>query len=100
MKQRMTSIAVLTSSLAALGACMTPPPIDSGSDPVACGADKVQNYVGRTATPDVRAEVERVSGAARFRWLTPEMMMTTDYVPDRLNIHLGTTNKIGSLRCG
>ncbi len=96
----MKKIAALTVPLAALSACMTPPPIDSGSDKTTCGADKVQSYVGRTATPEVRAEVERVSGATTFRWLTPEMMMTTDYRLDRLNIHLGTTNKIGSLRCG
>ena len=67
---------------------------------VHCGADKVQSYVGKDATPTVRSEVAQKSGAANIRWITPEMMVTQDYRQDRLNVHLGTDNKIGSVNCG
>lgn len=65
-----------------------------------CGANKVKAYVGKDATDAVRAEVTAKSGAQSVRWITPETMVTMDLRHDRLNAHLGTDNKIGSLNCG
>ena len=65
-----------------------------------CGADKVKAYIGKEAIDTVRAEVAAKSGAKSLRWITPDTMVTMDLRHDRLNAHLGTDNKIGSLRCG
>lgn len=65
-----------------------------------CGADKVRAYVGKEATPALRAEVAAKSGAKSIRWLTPDAMITMDLRHDRLNAHLGMNGKIGSFRCG
>jgi hypothetical protein len=34
------------------------------------------------------------------RWITPGMMVTMDYRADRVNLHLGTDDRVGSVRCG
>ncbi|WHU03939.1 MULTISPECIES: I78 family peptidase inhibitor [unclassified Sphingomonas] len=86
-------------ALVMTGACTpkTPPEAIPG---VECNASKLGDLVGKTRSPEVEAEALKLSGAKTVRWLTPESMMTMDFRPDRLNLHLGTDGKIGSARCG
>ena len=80
---------------ASQGAAATPAADD------ACGAAKVQAYVGKEATVPVRSEVARVSGARSDRWIYPDSMVTQDYRADRLNVTMDKeTNTIVSARCG
>ena len=80
---------------ASQGAAATPAADD------ACGAAKVQAYVGKEATVPVRSEVARVSGARSDRWIYPDSMVTQDFRPDRLNVVMDkSTNTIVSARCG
>jgi hypothetical protein len=97
----MTRIALPLLALAMAGCTYnsrpeTPAPAPSGK----CSAEGLGDLVGKTQSEAVAKEALRRSGAKLLRWITPEMMVTMDYREDRLNLHLGTDGKIGSVRCG
>ena len=46
------------------------------------------------------AEALRLSGARRLRWIRPGDMVTMDYSPQRLNIHLDGAGRIERFTCG
>lgn len=67
----------------------------------ACKAEKVQAWVGKKASPTVRAEVMAATGAKAARWLYPDSVVTMDYRQDRLNVTMDKgTDVIRSARCG
>lgn len=65
-----------------------------------CGANKAARFVGRTATPDVRAQVIEAVGHNRIRWIGPDTVVTMDYSEARLNADLTSANRITGFRCG
>ncbi len=66
----------------------------------ACGASKVQAYVGQLATPAARRAIAQTSGAQGIRWIEPGMAVTMDYREDRLNAELSGQGVINRLSCG
>lgn len=75
-----------------------PDPIVSG--PNSCGAARVASYVGKSANPATRAEIARISGADRVRWIEPGMAVTMDYRSNRLNAELSGQGRIIRFTCG
>lgn len=67
---------------------------------VECNSNGLDSLIGKTRSAETTAEAKRLSGAELVRYLTPGMMVTMEFRPDRLNLHLGTDGKIGSARCG
>jgi hypothetical protein len=65
-----------------------------------CDAAKARALIGRKRSPAVEREALRLSGAARVRWIPPGTMVTMDYRPDRLNLHLDRKGRIVSVNCG
>jgi hypothetical protein len=65
-----------------------------------CDAAKAQALVGRPRTPELGAEAMRLTGAGALRWVPQGAMVTMDYRPDRLNIHLGPHNEVTKIACG
>lgn len=59
-----------------------------------CGASAFRALVGRSA-----AEIERARLPTGTRVITPDMMVTQDFSPNRLNIMVGSDGMIGSLQC-
>ena len=91
-----------------LAACATAAP-PSGSerlDPLpprtgSCNADAVRSHVGKRLDPALEQRLRSESGATRTRVFTPERNMgTTDYLPDRLNVHIDGEGIVRSLACG
>ena len=80
----------------ALIGCATAPPEPSGQ----CDAGRLSGLVGRPATAALGAEAQRLSGAARLRWIRPGDMVTMDFSPHRLNIHLDAQNRVERFACG
>ena len=78
----------------------TSTPIPAGAPPSACGADKAAKFVGKNATPDVRAQVIEAVGHNRIRWLGPDTVVTMDFSEARLNADLNASNRITGFRCG
>ncbi len=67
----------------------------------ACGASKVEPWIGQEATVPVRIEAAKASGAAADRWIYPDSVVTQDFRPDRLNVVMEKgTDRILSARCG
>ena len=85
-------------SKTAMSATSTPVPADELSSD--CGARKAARFVGKTATPEVRAQVIETVGHNRIRWIGPGDAVTMDYSEERLNAELDTGGKIMIFRCG
>jgi Peptidase inhibitor I78 family len=80
----------------ALIGCATIP-----SEPAAsCNADRLSGLAGRPATAELAAEAQRLSGAARLRWIRPGDVVTMDFSAQRLNIHLDAQNRVDHFVCG
>ena len=77
-----------------------PAPSPTGADPSECGAGKAAKFVGKLATPDVRAQVIETVGHNRIRWIGPSDSVTMDYSEERLNADLSAANRITGFRCG
>ena len=63
-------------------------------------ADHLSRLVGRPATPELGAEAQRLSGAARLRFIRPGDMVTMEIDPQRLNIHLDAQDRVDHFVCG
>jgi hypothetical protein len=59
-----------------------------------CGAARFRNLIGEEA-----ATIDPASLPERARVITPDMMVTQDFSPTRLNIIVGTDGRVGSLGC-
>ena len=74
------------------------PVADSSSD---CGADKAKAFIGRQDRPTTRADLAKLIGHDRIRWLGPDDAMTMDFSPERLNVMLDAQKRtITGVRCG
>jgi Peptidase inhibitor I78 family len=60
-----------------------------------CDASSYQYLIGQSEDA-----IERERLPKTFRVICAECMVTQDLNPNRLNIHLGTDKKVGSVRCG
>ena len=65
-----------------------------------CSTDRLARLIGRAGTPELGAEAQRRSGAARLRWIRPGDMVTMDFSPQRLNIHLDAQGRVDHFACG
>jgi len=79
-----------------LAGCSTAPPPDGGT----CNAAGLETFVGQPATAEIGQKMLRQSGARVFRWLTPGMVVTMEFSPDRLNVVLDANGRVESARCG
>ncbi len=88
----------------ALSACAAaPPPADypvRGAGAYVCSGEALGQFTGRPATQELGAEMLRVSGARIIRWVAHGMMITMDFSPERLTVHLTPDNRIASASCG
>ena len=96
----MKTLKALVAAAAALGACAVDEPRSAPADSArsegadTCGMANFRHLIGRPAS-----EIDQASLPPRTRVITPDMMVTQDYVPERLNIMTGTDGRVASLRC-
>jgi len=83
-----------------LPACATTAPAEGAASSDTCNAAAARALVGRSATAALVAQAQRLTGARRVRSIRPGMMVTMDYSPDRLNIHIGPDDKVERFACG
>ena len=75
--------------------------VSAPPSPTDCNADKAGNFIGREATPQVRADLEKAVAPVRaIRWVGPGDATTEDYSPSRLNVMLDVGGTIRSAHCG
>ena len=82
--------------------CQYARPETAGPPPqsTACGAEKVQHYVGKKRSTAISESVAALSGAKSIRWIEPGMAVTMDFREDRLNVKLDEKGVILSFTCG
>ena len=79
------------------------PPASDGAmtDASPCGADKAKAFIGRQDRPTTRADLVKLVGHDRIRWLGPDDAMTMDYSEGRLNVLLDAQKRnIVGVKCG
>jgi hypothetical protein len=87
----------------ALAACATaapPEPRVIGAGGSVCRPEGFGRFVGQPATQALGAEMLRVSGARILRWVGHGMMITMDFSPERLTVHLTADNRVERANCG
>ena len=94
-------IALGASCALAVGACATagPIPVRGETPGSTCNNSNIQQFVGRQATSELAAEMQRVSGAAIVRWVPQGTMITMEYRPDRLTVYLDASNRVERISC-
>jgi hypothetical protein len=97
MKSLIAALGLLT-----LPACATTTRIGPGPKPDAglCNAAAARRLAGRPATEELATEALALTGARQVRLIHPGMMVTMDYSPDRLTIHVGPDGRVERLACG
>ena len=88
----------------ALSACATaaapPEPRVGGGSGSVCRSDGLGQFVGQPATQALGADMLRVSGARILRWVGHGMMITMEFSPERLTVHLTPDNRVERANCG
>ena len=88
-------------TLALLAGCTTTDAAAPGSPGSAdCDTDAVQDFVGRTATAEIGAQLLDASGARTLRWAPPDSALTMDFRPDRLTVSYDDVMTITEATCG
>ena len=89
--------------LVSLGACATVD-LDPVERPVGtgqpCRDGAASGLVGKAASPDLGAEVMRLTGARIFQWVPPDTAVTMDFRPDRVRVSYDRAMRVTSVRCG
>lgn len=92
--------------LAGCAGMSSPPPREPAPPPprvetsAACGAERVQDRVGRHFGAALGEAIRAESGAAAMRVIRPGEAVTLDYRADRLNVRLDEDDVITVIGCG
>ena len=84
----------LTLPLLALTACVEPAPLPEEPDADACKASSYQGLVGQP-----RTVLDTMLLPAGSRVIGPGDAVTMDYRVERLNVEIGTDNRISKVAC-
>jgi len=95
--RRLAWLAVL--ALPACAAAAPDAPVES-ADGGACKGDSLAQFTGQRATPQLGADMLRVSRARRLQWVAHGMMVTMEFSPDRLRVYLTADNRVERASCG
>ena len=97
--------AAIGAMMMANAACAVVPPPEPdvpvyGDVGGSCNAKPAQGLVGRPANNELGFEAQRLTGARTVRWLRPGDVVTMEYSPSRLNIHLDERHRVSRINCG
>ncbi len=65
-----------------------------------CGIGSIDDLVGKAVTATMEDDARKRSGARAVRVIRRGAMVTMDFRPDRLNIHVDDKGVVTRLRCG
>ena len=75
-----------------------PPRVSERED--ACGAQRVQDRIGRQHDERLTESIRQESGAVALRVIRPGHVYTMDYRGERINVHIDEGGVITSIGCG
>ena len=93
-------ILVAAGLLAACATVAQPPPVPGPGNGYVCRQQSFEEFIGQVASPEVGAQMLRVSGARTIRWVQPDTMITMEYSEQRLTVRLASNNQIVTASCG
>ena len=95
-------LALATATAIAVAGCAVaqPIPVHGATPGYACSNAGLARFVGQPATAALGSEMLRVSGARILRWLQPGQIVTMEFSPERLTVHLDSSNRVESASCG
>ena len=76
----------------------TQPPLVSPSS--GCDASKAQFVIAAPATSEVLEQARVAARAESARFIRPDELITTEYLPSRLNLRLDERSRVASAYCG
>ncbi len=86
---------------AAPAASDAPPPASAA--PVSggeCNAAGSERFVGQRRSPETGDAIVAATGSSQLRWVTPGMMVTMEFLPTRVTVHVGEDGRITRIVCG
>src|SRR5690554_2875066 len=75
-----------------------PPRVSERED--VCGAQRVQDRIGRQHDESLTESIRQESGAVALRVIRPGHAYTMDYRGERINVHIDESGFITSIGCG
>ncbi len=90
---------LLPFAAATLAACATTAvaPLAPGG---VCRGENLGQFAGQPASPELGAEVLRVSGARMLRWVAHGSVVTMEYSDQRVTVWLTADNRVDRAVCG
>ena len=79
---------------------LPPPQPPPGPPSSGCDASKAQFVIAAPATSEVLEQARVAARAESARFIRPDELITTDYLPSRLNLRLDRRNRVASAYCG
>lgn len=76
------------------------PTAPNPSSPGGCNAAGTASFVGQRRSAQTQAAILAATGSTRIRWVTPGMMVTMEFLPTRVTVHLDADNRITRIICG
>ena len=98
----MGKLALSAALAAGVAACATagqPIPVRGETPGRTCNPADIQMFVGRPATSELEAEMQRASRAAILRWVPHGGIITMEYRSDRLTVFLDAGNRVERISC-
>ncbi|MFQ3789477.1 I78 family peptidase inhibitor [Halomonas sp. A29] len=77
-----------------------PPQVSESDNENACGAQHVQDRVGRRYDEALGESIRQESGAAALRVIRPGHAYTMEYRGDRINVHIDDSDTVTDINCG
>lgn len=65
-----------------------------------CRNEGLQPFVGKPATAELGADIQRTSGAKTLQWVAAGTMVTMDFREDRVRVYLDEANRVQRVSCG
>ena len=65
-----------------------------------CRSEDLAEFVGDERSAALESELLRRSGARTVRWVPEDAMITMEFSPERLTVHLDASGRIERLNCG
>lgn len=89
----------------AIAACAAAPAAPDAPAPTPapggeCNAAGAERFVGQRRSPETGNAILAATGSSQIRWVTPGMMVTMEFLPTRVTVHVGEDGRITRVVCG
>ena len=100
----MRNFACLAPALA-IAACAAAPAAPDAPAPARassgeCNAAGTESFIGQRRSPETGDAILVATGSSQIRWVTPGMMVTMEFLPSRVTVHVGEDLRITRIVCG